>query len=190
MRRNIDKFKSNLTTVLDELKNKDKPKKTEKDLIEYAQRYIKDENSLNKDEVKLLVTLYDVYKGEKRLEEQKRIANDLEYQERQKARKLNQRKNYIIGSVFRNFLEPKSFVKILSYASCCGYLSDKDLAVFGLEKRIDFENKKVVIWYEGKEHYTVDEERVDKLLNTHFIIKANELFKQKFYQQFEQNEDK
>lgn len=192
MRRNIDKFKSNLTTVLDELKTKDRLKKTEKDLMDYAQRYVEDDSSLNKDEVKLLVTLYDVYKGEKKLEHQKKMANDLEYQEKQKARKRNQRRNYIVGSVFRNFLEPNSFVKILSYAACCGYISDRDLAIFGLKKEIDFTNKKVVLSRieSGEEYFTVDEERVDKLMNTHFETKIDQPAKQKFYQQFEQSGDK
>lgn len=187
MRRNIEKFKSNLTTVLDELNTKDKLKKTEKDLIEYAKRYVKDENSLNKDEVKLLVTLYDVHKGEKRLEEQKRIANDLEYQERQKARKQKQRQNYILGSVFRNVLSSNGFHIILKTAAGCGYLSDKDLALFGFEKKIDFENKEVVILHEGKEYCTVHEERINNINENSWFAESA---KQKFYQQFEQSGDK
>lgn len=189
MRRNIDKFKSNLTTVLDELKTKDRLKKTEKDLIEYAKRYVKDENSLNKDEVKLLVTLYDVYKGEKKLEHQKKMANDLEYQEKQKARKRSQRTNYIIGSVFRAFFKDSSYAEVLLFCACCGYFSDRDLAFLSLEKRIDFENKKVVISKGGKDFFSVDEELLNKLLNVRFSIEVDELAKQKFYRQFEQNEE-
>lgn len=186
MRRNIEKFKSNLTTVLDELNTKDKPKKTEKDLMEYAERYVEDENSLNKDEVKLLVTLYDVYKGEKRLEHKKKMANDLEYQERQKERKLNQRKNYILGSVFRSFLSSSGFNGILLNAACCGYISEKDLAVFGLKKEIDFTNKKVVLWHQGKEYHAVDEEHINQLQEYSLL---DESIKKKFYQQFEQGEE-
>lgn len=163
------KFITNLKPIIEILKQKQKLKKHEKDLLDYATKYVDNIESLSETEVKILVLLYDGFKAEIKAEQKRLKAQEKEQIEKTKARKKNQRRAFLLGSALLkqdDIFDSNEVLISVGKLVFLGLISDEDASnYFGFNFLVDeIENKKFLTMVHEKGGLKLDVESIEKKL--------------------------
>lgn len=163
------KFITNLKPIIEILKQKQKLKKHEKDLLDYATKYVDNIESLSETEVKILVLLYDGFKAEIKAEQKRLKAQEKEQIEKTKERKKNQRRAFLLGSALlkeADIFDSNEVLISVGKLVFLGLISDEDASkYFGFNFLVDeIENKKFLRLMHEKSGLYSDVESIEKKL--------------------------
>lgn len=168
MNKRQQKFVTNLKPIIEILEQKQRLKKHEKDLLDYATKYVDNIESLNETEVKILVLLYDGFKAEIKAEQKILKAQEKEQIEKTKERKKNQRRAFLLGSALlkeADILDNNEVLFSVARLVFLGLISDFDaIKYFGFTFSVEeIENKKFL---------TADHEKFGGNTNLHTDLKS------------------
>lgn len=173
MNKRQQKFVTNLKPIIEILEQKQRLKKHEKDLLDYATKYVDNIESLNETEVKILVLLYDGFRAEIKAEQKILKAQEKEQIEKTKERKKNQRRAFLLGSALlkeadildNNEVRNNEVLFSVARLVFLGLISDFDaIKYFGFTFSVEeIENKKFL---------TADHEKFGGNTNLHTDLKS------------------
>lgn len=163
------KFITNLKPIIEILEQKQKLKKHEKDLLDYATKYVDNIESLNETEVKILVLLYDGFKAEIKAEQKRLKAQEKEQIEKAKERKKNQRRAFLLGSAllkYEDIIDNNKILEHIGQLVFLGLISDENaIKYFGVSFSVgEIENEKCLFLENEKGVKNIKVEKAEKIL--------------------------
>lgn len=163
------KFITNLKPIIEILKQKQRLKKHEKDLLDYATKYVDNIESLSETEVKILVLLYDGFKAEIKAEQKRLKAQEKEQIEKTKERKKRQRSAFLLGSGLlkeEDIIKSNKILEHIGRLVFLGLISDEDaIKYFGVSFSAgEIENEKYLFLENEESRKRIKVEIAEKII--------------------------